>query len=846
MDAAPKPPPSDTDGSGRDLYRSDGERCHAGTGRDRRRRKARRPTAWAVILSLPLLVIPAADAGATMATASDAAPVTLLLNVEINGHALQKIGEFVLRDGDLCARRSELLDLGLRVPQPAADRPDSLVRLAALPGLTWHLDMATQSLSLVVKDALLQPNILTIGTAMPDAAVESGSGAVLEYDVTGTAGGRTFVNGLFEARAFSPSGIISSSFLVNAGGSRRAQSILRLDTSYSFADVRTSRRYVLGDLVSGSLPWTRPVRLGGAQLNLDFALRPDIINFPLPSVSGSIALPSTVDVLVNGTQVLSREIGPGPFSIPELPVATGAGKISTRVTDALGRQVETTLNFYASAALLAPGLQSFSMQVGAVRRNWGVASSRYGSIAAIANYRRGLSSRLTAEVAAEANRDVMMAGGGVVFNLGGVMMLNAAAAASYGRTGGPGLGERRPGTRLSLGLQHQGVHQPLSLSASIAVADRHFGDVAALNGDPVARREIQVGAGLMLGRFGTAGLAYARVDRDRPRALVLGPTPFDIAAPGRDYRYPMQHAQIVTASFSAALGRAAFYATGFKDLNRGGNSTIQIGVTIPLGMHSSASASGGAGAGRYSGQIQASRSTDVIGDVGFQAATSLGNDSHQFGELRYKSRWAAFAVGADRTDKRVSFRLTARGAVSFVQNTLFLTNSIQDSFAVVDTNGLANVHVLAENRPVGVTDHAGRLLVPDLRAFEANHLAVDPADIPPENTLSDTARTVRPQDRSGVVVRFAVQPSRGGLLHLVDQAGADLPLGSTARLAGTGVTVPVGYDGRAYVESLAAHNLLAVTLPDGRRCDVDFAYHSLPHDIPVIGPLQCVLSTGGE
>ena len=48
------------------------------------------------------------------------------------------------------------------------------------------------------------------------------------------------------------------------------------------------------------------------------------------------------------------------------------------VTNALGQQVTTTLPFYASSNLLAPGLQTYSAEIGAVRRNWGVVSDDYG------------------------------------------------------------------------------------------------------------------------------------------------------------------------------------------------------------------------------------------------------------------------------------------------------------------------------------------------------------------------------------------------------------------------------------------------------------------------------------
>ena len=98
---------------------------------------------------------------------------------------------------------------------------------------------------------------------------------------------------------------------------------------------------------------------------------------------------------------------------------------------------------------------------------------------------------------------------------------------------------------------------------------------------------------------------------------------------------------------------------------------------------------------------------------------------------------------------------------------------------------------------------------------------------------------MRPQDRSGVVIKFPIKFSRSALLHLVDDVGAPISLGSTATLHATGTVVPVGYDGEAYVEDLSTHNEVAVERIDGGVCTVTFDYHPVPGGIPSIGPLKC-------
>jgi outer membrane usher protein len=252
-------------------------------------------------------------------------------------------------------------------------------------------------------------------------------------------------------RVFSPYGVFSTSVLAYAGGGLRGpgtESMVRLDTAYAYSDAGSQRRYYFGDYITGGLTWTRPVRFGGAQITSDYSMRPDLITFPLPSLSGVAAVPSTVDVLVNGTKILAQDIAAGPFSIPQLPVVTGAGTIAMTVTNALGRQVTVSLPFYASAAMLSPGFQTWTAQAGAVRHNYGAVSDDYDNAAASYTWRRGLYSWLTLESGGETTAGTSMAGGGAVVNLGDFAVLNVAGAGSSGGA--------RSGSQFSAGVQRIG------------------------------------------------------------------------------------------------------------------------------------------------------------------------------------------------------------------------------------------------------------------------------------------------------------------------------------------------------------------------------------------------------
>jgi len=280
----------------------------------------------------------------------------------------------------------------------------------------------------------------------------------------------------------------------------------------------------------------------------------------------------------------------------------------------------------------------------------------------------------------------------------------------------------------------------------------------------------------------------------------------------------------------------SLFVSEFRDIGNSGSNGFQIGLTIPFKRRSSvnvvATSSGSA-------QLQAQQSAGEIGEWGYQLFASGGDSNHEFVQAQYKSPVGLFTAGVDYTAGVTTVRTEAQGALSFIDKALFPSNTIYDSFAIVDTAPMSHVRVLQENRAVGRTDSSGRLLVPDMRSFDINHVSIEPVDIPPDTTIDIAARQFRPQNLSGVVIKFPVKVSHGALLRLVDESGALIPLGSTGKLRSTGAAVPVGYDGNAYVMDLEPSNTLDLELPDARRCSVTFNYKPEAGEIPLIGPLTC-------
>ncbi|PEZ67749.1 fimbrial assembly protein, partial [Bacillus sp. AFS017274] len=87
-------------------------------------------------------------------------------------------------------------------------------------------------------------------------------------------------------------------------------------------------------------------------------------------------------------------------------------------TDALGRQVSTTVPFYVTSSLLQKGLSDFSVAAGTLRRDYTLKDFSYGPGVTSGSLRYGLSDNLTLEGHAEAAQSLTLGGFGGNLRLG--------------------------------------------------------------------------------------------------------------------------------------------------------------------------------------------------------------------------------------------------------------------------------------------------------------------------------------------------------------------------------------------------------------------------------------------
>jgi len=742
----------------------------------------------------------------------------LVLEVIINDVSTGVLAEFVQEpDHGLTAMPDELAVAGLK-SFDGARVATGQIALARLPGVSYRIDEPAQKLFVTAPDSARVTRTLDASYRARRERPEPRAdyGALLNYSLfsaTGALNDRDFgrldtISGSFDARAFGPFGSISHSFIAGRTSYDWMDDVVRLRTAWAYSDPLRMITYQAGDLISGGLSWTRPVNLGGAQIRRNFSLRSDLVTTPLPSFAGSAAVPSTLEVYTHNTRVWSKSIASGPFEAVNLPVIGVSGEAQVILRDSQGRETVVALPFYNADTLLREGLLDFSVEAGFPRRSIGVVSNDYDDDAfAILSARYGLSNRLTLEGHLEAGSELINAGIGAAFLLGsyGTASLSASGSAHDDRSGGQ--------ATAAISLRWN----DWSLYGRIQRTFGEFDDVASVSSQEAWQERH--------GDFIASSVPYA-LDQ-----ISLGiPMPSDRvrlrAAYTRISREFNDDSEVLSLNYSQELWpRTTFRASMFQNLKGEQDLGLYAGLSISFDGDISASAG-------YDHRSDGSRATiDVmksekpdVGSFGWRARVLESDKPVRTASASYRSSFARFETTVTQYNDDIRATASADGALVYAGGAAFATNRIHDAFAVVDV-GAPDVEVRFQNRPVGVTDQWGRILVPDLHSFEANEISIDPTNLPVDADVPTTKEVVVPANGAGVVVGFGVsQEHSSALVAFVGPNGKPIKAGSVLRLEGSNEEFIVGYDGEAFVHGLAALNIATIELADHTTCHADFAY----------------------
>jgi outer membrane usher protein len=734
----------------------------------------------------------------------------VFLDVFINE---QRKGTVVLLRSDdrLFAGGQDLRRWRLRLPdtKPLTFYGEEFYALDALLGLTYRLDEFTQTLTVQVPPGLFDATFLNGKETSFSTPSLASPGGFLNYDVFANhVQGLTKTNGLLELGGFGGWGTAQTRILaLDLNGQASA---IRLDSTWTRDKPMELTRLRFGDAISSMSSWGGAVRFGGVQWATNFSIQPGFTSFPLPAMSGEAALPSTVDLYVDNTLRMKRQVPSGPFSIQDLPVTNGQGDARLVVRDILGREQVITQPFFTNSRLLKQGLQDYSYELGFVRRNFGIDSNNYGRPVAVGTYRQGITEQFTGEIHGElfGNQQTVGLGGMVLSPDAGV--LSGSLAMSNSGKGVGGL--------LGLGFNRQSGN--FGFGANTQLASQRFAKLG-LQPEELAPRHIsQMFVNLATTDYGSFAANYTQqAFRDR------------------------EENKIVSGSYAREVGSLGNLSVSVTRSLSGDSKTVfGLNFSMLLGKRTNANISTSAQPGNKQATLQVSRSRPAGSGIGYRLVAGLGNSDRREAEVSLQNEVGNYTLAASQFQGQTAFRGNASGGVAFLGGRAFLSRRINGSFAVVQVPDYSGVGIYADNQLVARTDANGNALLPGLRPYQKNSVRIEHADIPLDAQIDAVQLNAVPYFRSGLLLKFPVKRSRGAMLSVVLENGEPLPAGALAKIIGDNVdeneVFPAGMGGELYLTGLAASNRLRVTWLE-QSCEFMLPFPESTEPLPYLGTYIC-------
>jgi outer membrane usher protein len=569
--------------------------------------------------------------------------------------------------------------------------------------------------------------------------------------------------------------------------------------------------------------------MGGLQLQRNFGLRSDLITHALPSASGTALVPSTVDVYVNNMRAYSQDVPSGPFRIANIPVAASNGTARIVVRDVSGRSSETTQNFIVSPNLLGKGVFDFSAQTGYARYDYGLQSHNYSNhLAAMASARYGLSNDFTLEAHTESTARFGLAGLGLVTALDKRHLFTIAGSFSQF--------EAQKGGQIfaSYETNYKGFFLGFSTQRSLG----NYMDLAAVTAKPMPLTTVDIANPLNLAGQGNG--VISQYSSQNPFALSLLPMKaidratlgLPLAGLKASLNFSHVHmlsaenirAHISSASLNMTLNaETSFFATAFMDRGDKRNYGLFAGLSMQLDKATYANL--GLGNDRNGTTLTAELArpqSQELDTWGYRIRDMEGKNSYRTAQASYRSKVGLGEVTLSQQAQGAYGTAYIEGGLATAGGGVFATNRIDDGFAVVKT-GVKNAEVFHENRLVGRTNEAGRLILPNLRSNETNRITLNPNSLPITAAIDTTKTVALPKDRGAVVVDFGVTEfPQAALVSFIDSKNAPISAG-TVGTREDGTSFIVGHEGKSYLMKLNAQN--SVTLKNEKMsCTASFAY----------------------
>lgn len=768
---------------------------------------------------LPMAATAGIEPAVNEASEKKAGAIRLVpLDVQVNGSSG---GQWVLleQEGKLYAPEEAFAEWRLShhpATAPLEYRGQKWMPLNAVPGFVARYNYANQSVELLFSPEAFEATRLDQASRHLELS-PSIPAVFLNYDLSYTdasyrnAPGSKDLGTLTEFGLSAGGGVLTSSYVghnLSNNASAPPKSWRRLETAYARDYPDDNLSVKLGDSSTRPGTWGRTVYFGGLQISRNFALTPGFITQPIPVVGGTSSAPSTVELYVNDVLRQTSTVPTGPFTIDNFPLLTSSGDARMVVKDALGRETVIQQSFFSHPSMLEQGLNDWSLEAGAARRNLGLDNASYGQRFGSGLLRHGVSKSLTIEGRAEYGQTTRDAGLGASFELPLQMLGQLAASASDDSAVGKG-------SSWMMGIDKNSLTHNFSMRMDKSTVNfRQIG----LQTLPY-RRQLSANYSHTFERSGSIGVGAARIETFTNGTLTTY---------SGNYSARVLKQGALTFTAARVLGNTSGYSFGAAFL-------MPLDNQVNLTSHVTRKPGGTDGYVSLNKGLSASTGTGWRMLAGNRTGRNYGE-----GGLYYQGDHALLTSDVSASSSQQTMRLGAQGGFVLMDGHAFMTRRVDQSFALVEVPGYADVGVGFQSSVLTHTNKDGVALVPRLLPYQSNSIRLDPTELPISAELDSIEQTVVPRGRSGVKVVFPVRSGRGALIRIVLADGREAPPGATVTLQGDQEAFYVARHGEVFVTGLQPENLLHLQLDEGGSCSFSVTLPPANQDeIPRIGPIPC-------
>lgn len=728
----------------------------------------------------------------------------VVLEVVLNTEKKGDFFVYLTQDGDSLMDKEDLVTIGFEDPSGTTSRIEgkTFISLRSMKEVTFSFNDETISLHITAAPHLLRRSSIDLRPARrPDVYYPRDTGAFLNYGLY-YAGRQPVGYRSFTGTTQVGMRVGDILFLGDSNYTRNDddERFVRLSTNMTHESRLDLNRTAFGDLSATSGYLGSAVNMGGVSFSRNFSIDPYFIEQPMVDYTGFATLPSEIRVSMDGAQVRSQKVGPGPFDLRNILSFNGVHDLTITVRDAFGREETVHYPFYSADTILRGGLHEFSYNAGFLRRNYGTESNDYGRFAASFFHNYGLTDSFTIGTRGEGLSDHVNAGPRMscLIRRYGTLGLGAGVSLSRGK---------RAGYAASLSYTYQPRNASLRLLYNGYTRD--YTTISTQTTDDRTRSELGAGIG-----YGT------------PR---LGSISFDFAAISR---YTATNSERYTLQYSRGITRDAnvhFSVTHTK--NDCSDTRFDLGLTFHPGKDITLSASLQKGGSSDYQTVQVQKSTPAGEGYGYRVSASRtgtsGSESSFINPyVQYNGTYGTYSAefrgdyGTGSANSRQSMAVNASGSIAYVGRTLSFGRPVSDSYGMVKVGDIEGVGVYHNNQLLGRTDRSGRLFIPNMVSYADNYVSIDDRDIPVEYSLERVGRYVSPPFRSGTFLTFDAVKTRALIGRMETRPGGkSVPVAlahAVFRLNGREISFITGRKGEFYLENIPAGRYTGA-LRDARR-----------------------------